>query len=148
MHLPIRHTIVVTTAALTMLPLAGCVVVIGDRSDGAAMSYDASGSSKRVGIVMGRPSPALCTQLGVTSDRAVVVTNVVAGSSADHVGIKQYDVITGVDGSEWASPATLRDTVRAKNIGEPVELRIVRSGETMNISVPIEARPSGNYYYN
>lgn len=136
--------------AIAVLPLTGCVVVVGNRSDRTSEVSLESGSSsgRRIGVVTGRPGPALSAQLDIDPDRAVVITEVLSGSSAQRAGLQRFDVITGVDGSEFATTAVLRDTVRAKSPGDAVTLRLIRAGQPMELAVPVESPLQANYYYN
>ena len=70
------------------------------------------------------------------------VASVTEGSCADKAGLKAGDVITAVEGE----PITTRDElISAKNnyrVGETMNLTVVRNGETLTISVVLEAAPA------
>ena len=92
-----------------------------------------------LGIFTERPSRALAAQLDVERDEALVVTGVVNDSGADNAGLRQYDVIVGVDGHPATSRAISRAKERAGFQGK-VELVVIRNGErrTINVTVGVE----------
>ncbi len=73
----------------------------------------------------------------VPEKRGLLVTNVIPGSPAEKAGIKQADVITGVNGTSIAGAAarTASDKIRGKP-GTSVQLTIAApSGKTRTLSV-------------
>lgn len=71
----------------------------------------------------------------------VVVSQIIPGSPAAKSDLKPTDVITAVDGSKVNTPQELRTVIRAKRIGQPVTLEVVRSGKKMQVSLsPGEAK--------
>ncbi|MAG56682.1 MAG: hypothetical protein CMJ83_10365 [Planctomycetes bacterium] len=84
----------------------------------------------RMGISVERPSAALAAQVGHRKSAILVVTQVVDGSPAARAGIRKFDVITHVDGT---NPITV-DTLRSRwNTNHGMRLTIVRSGRTMKL---------------
>lgn len=66
------------------------------------------------------------------------VNNVVSGSCAEQAGLKQGDIITGVDDKEIT---TFEELVNAKNrhsAGDEMKLTVWRGGETMEITVVLD----------
>ena len=131
--------------ASSMLALAtclscGCLIVVEDTSD-----YDdypmmiAEDDKPRIGINTDRVSPALAAQLGVKADRATLVSSVYAGWPADRAGVRQFDVITKIDGSDDASPDAVLNAIRGKNPGETVALTVIRNAQAIDLTVTTEA---------
>ena len=58
----------------------------------------------------------------------VLVESVVPGSAADMAGIKTYDVITGFNSNPVFTPAQLTEAVRKCNVGDNVEIKVIRNG--------------------
>lgn len=67
----------------------------------------------------------------------VLVTNVVEGSPADKAGIKSGDIILQVDGKNTISTGQLRSLIGIKQIGEKVNLTLLRDGKNKQLTVKI-----------
>ncbi|MGD2171007.1 MAG: DegQ family serine endoprotease [Gammaproteobacteria bacterium] len=67
----------------------------------------------------------------------VLITNVFEGSPAEKAGLKSGDIILEVDGQPTSSTAQLRSRVGIKQIGEKVNLTILREGKVLERSVEI-----------
>ncbi|MFC4455839.1 S1C family serine protease [Deinococcus sonorensis] len=96
------------------------------------------------------------------SGSGILVTGVTPGLGAAKAGLKasvvsEYrddsgavqqdtsgaDVIVGVDGRSVSTPTALIAYLRGKQVGDRVTLRVVRGGQTQNLTVTLSARPSG-----
>lgn len=62
-------------------------------------------------------------------------------SPADKAGLQEKDIITAVDGVEVGPDASLTSLIARNQVGETVDLTIVRDGEKQQISVALEALP-------
>jgi len=71
----------------------------------------------------------------------LTISYVIADSPADDAGLQRGDVITPVDGTAVETPQDFRDTLDAKSVGDTVALSIDRDGQTLDVSVTLEARP-------
>ncbi len=67
----------------------------------------------------------------------VLVTNVVEGSPADKAGIKSGDIILQVDGKNTISTGQLRSRIGIKQIGDKVNLTLLRDGKNKQLTVKI-----------
>jgi serine protease Do len=65
----------------------------------------------------------------------VVVTGVFAGGPAEKSGLKEGDIIVGVDKKQVRSRAELYREMWKKKPGEPISFRIVREEESLNLEV-------------
>ena len=75
-------------------------------------------------------------RLGVAVQQAghpVVVTSVVAGSAADHAGLKVADVLRTVDGVTVTSPAELAAMVRLHRVGDVLHIEILRNAQRITV---------------
>ncbi|MBQ6479347.1 MAG: trypsin-like peptidase domain-containing protein [Erysipelotrichaceae bacterium] len=72
----------------------------------------------------------------------VVVSEVIAGGSAETAGIQANDIITAIDGEEVSGYADLSKILDAKSIGEKVVVSIVRNEEKLEIPVILQASTS------
>lgn len=59
----------------------------------------------------------------------VFVQGVVKGSPADKAGIRPYDIITAFNSNPVFTPTQLTEAVRKCNVGDDVEIKIVREGK-------------------
>ncbi len=66
---------------------------------------------------------------------------VVPESPADQVGIRRGDIIVGLDGSPVGGPRGLVRRLRDHDVGERIEIEILRDGEKQALSVELGARP-------
>jgi len=91
--------------------------------------------------------------LGVSSEDAVVadgsakraaavLTNVVSGSPGEAAGLRVGDSVTEVDGESVDGSLSLVAQVRERSVGDKVTLKILRDGQTKNISVTLTSKPT------
>jgi membrane-associated protease RseP (regulator of RpoE activity) len=129
--------------ALVIAPLVGAAlpgcVFVSEREVRYVDDDYAAGSSQtprgRLGVYIAGTSASLAAQTGADRKRSCVLERVIAGSPADQAGLRPYDVVTHIDGREYASPSALREAIRGRRPGEALELTIVRGGEPLNVSV-------------
>ncbi len=97
------------------------------------------------GYVVGRP------QIGITSTdvdaemaqrfnmpQGVYVYSVTPGSAAEKAGLRQGDIITGIQGQEVTSTDELNEIKDEYNAGDTINLTIVRSGEKIEVSLTLQ----------
>ncbi len=93
-----------------------------------------------LGIGVTTVSPDEASQGGPTS--GALVRSVVAGSPAARAGLQVGDVITGLGGGSITTADDLIVDTRAYRIGQTVQLRLLRGGETMTLSVTLATNPN------
>ena len=71
----------------------------------------------------------------------VVVTDTVKGSPAETAGLKKYDVITKIGDKEIKNILELRRELYAYNVGDNVELTVLREGKETKVQVTLGAQP-------
>ena len=71
----------------------------------------------------------------------VVVTDTVNGSPAETAGLKKYDVITKIGDKEIKNILELRRELYAYNVGDKVELTVLREGKETKVQVTLGAQP-------
>jgi serine protease Do len=76
---------------------------------------------------------------GTTSGELAVIP----GSPADKAGIVENDIILEIDGMKIDDKTSLASLIRAKNIGQTVNLKIIHRGTEKNVQVVLEAAPDG-----
>ena len=67
------------------------------------------------------------------------VRQVTSDSPADGV-LKEGDVIVSIDGKQVTGPESLTGYVRAKSVGQEVELGVIRDGELLSLKVTLDAK--------
>lgn len=67
----------------------------------------------------------------------VVVTGIVSGSGADKAGLKKGDIIIGINDQEVTSAAYLKYLLYQYDVGDKIELTIIRNGKEKNIDVTL-----------
>jgi S1-C subfamily serine protease len=90
----------------------------------------------QIGVRIGRPNPEATEAAG--GPGAVPILSVAAGGPAAEAGLRAGDVIVKVGGKPMAGPATLQAVVEWALVGEPLEVTILRDGQTRDVRV----RPS------
>lgn len=83
--------------------------------------------------------------LGVRGREApggLAVIDVNAGGPADRAALRAGDVVQSIDGVEVRTFAELLDQVEQRSVGDTVELRVLRSGAPLDISIRLEERPA------
>jgi len=76
--------------------------------------------------------------LNLKSKKGAVINSVNPGGPADKAGLKQYDVITEINGQVVESPTDLRMKIADIQPGTKVEIKIVRDGKEKTVTAKIE----------
>ena len=93
----------------------------------------------RLGIEMADLTPELAKKLGAGSLEGAVVAAVQPDSPALKAGLREGDLVVGLNGRPIRNAAELRARLGLTPIGEQVELRVNRGGETRMLRVQIAA---------
>ena len=72
----------------------------------------------------------------------VVVGGFTSGSSAKAAGLKQYDVITALDGVSVSNTAALHTQLYKHKVGDTVKLTLYRKGEQQTVSIKLSQTTS------
>lgn len=73
--------------------------------------------------------------LGIAIDYGVLVGRIHRGSGADKAGLREMDIITHFNGKQIYDMEALRDFIFSKEIGQEVEITILRDGDTLSLSI-------------
>ena len=79
----------------------------------------------------------LGVQLKASSDGAVTIAKVAAGSPAESAGLKAGDVIVSIDGNQVASASDVASLVAQHQPGDQVTIEIQRGGRTGSVDVQL-----------
>ena len=97
---------------------------------------------------------SITKQLGITANQGVYVDSVVSGSPANNAGLKGGnhdangqatgggDIITAVDGNAVTTIEGLQSYIAGKNVGDALNLSILRGSNTISVQVTLAAMPS------
>jgi len=73
--------------------------------------------------------------------KGVVIVNTVANSPAAAAGIKAYDVVTSLDGQLIEDSIALQEYIQTKQVGQTVQVGILRNGQAMTVPVTLQEKP-------
>lgn len=93
----------------------------------------------KLGLAFQPITSDLAKALGLSSPKGALVSDVVAGGSADRAGIKQGDVIVAVNGTAIVHADELPRNV-ARNVPKSnIKVSLVRSGKPMDVTASLDA---------
>lgn len=76
-------------------------------------------------------------QMGTDITEGSVVADIVFKSPAYNADLRPYDIITGVNGTKYATNQDLIAYIQTLKVGDKVTLNVVRDGKTLDLSVTI-----------
>ncbi|NQX62182.1 S1C family serine protease [Paenibacillus qinlingensis] len=90
-----------------------------------------------IGVALQNITDDMLQDLQISSTKGVVVAEVQQGSPAFKAGIRQFDVITEVNGKGIANTEELTKAVQAAAVGDALKVKISRDGQTKDVSVQV-----------
>ena len=102
-----------------------------DRLRGAGAMGFAGQQMPRVMIGVTMLSGDEADELPESADprKITVISSVIEGLPADVAGLQKNDIIVGINGSDDASPEAVRRSIKEKNAGESLAIKILRRDE-------------------
>jgi serine protease Do len=94
-----------------------------------------------LGVQMSDMSLEQARALGIHPVKGVIVNSVLPGQSAALAGIQKQDIILSVNDNHVDSPREVSRLVGGIEAGKVVRVTILRRGKTMQLSVPLSAKP-------
>ena len=88
-----------------------------------------------LGVSIQDLTPDLAKGLGIKETAGALVSGVETGSPADKAGLKQGDLITGIDTKEIDDSTGLRNIIASTAPGTKVDVRIIRNGKEQTVAV-------------
>lgn len=76
-------------------------------------------------------------QMGTDIKEGSVVAEIIYKSPAYVADLRPYDIITGIDGTKYATSQELIDFIKTKKVGDKITLNVVRDGKNLDLSVTI-----------
>ena len=80
---------------------------------------------------------SVAQRFSVTATSGAFVQKVQEGSGAEAAGLQAGDVIVEVDGSRIRTAADVGQAVRAKRVGDTVEITIEREGQEQTVTATL-----------
>jgi S1-C subfamily serine protease len=124
------------------IPINAAVSIVNQVEAGTASSTMHIGPTGFLGVAVAPPAQAGVGVVIGTQNQGALVAGALAGYPAAHVGLKQGDVITSVDGRSVTSATGLTGLLSAHHPGDTVQLRWVGpSGQTHSATVKLASGP-------
>jgi len=104
--------------------------------NGAVAQSGPKGGSNKLGVTLEDVSPDAAQQLGLArGQRGAVVTDVAPDSAAAKAGLREGDVIVGVQGERIDGAATVEKLVSKMKSGEPLRMQVLRNGSKLFMAI-------------
>lgn len=88
----------------------------------------------QLGVLIGPADELILKSLKIPVDTpGILVMDVFAGSPADKVGFKKYDLITGLNGKGVTEVQPFRNQIALTPPGSSVEVKLLRNGQTLTL---------------
>jgi serine protease Do len=94
-----------------------------------------------IGIQMKDVDEKMAAYLELPLAEGVAVIEVIKGSPAEKMGLKQYDIIREVNGQKMTSANQVSETIQKLKVGDRVMLKIYRDGKLTTLSGQVSERP-------
>ena len=95
-----------------------------------------------IGIQYVPLNPALAARLGVQAQDGMVVSQVVPGSPAAAAGLRQQDIITGIDAQPLQGESALAEAINGHKPGDTVILTVLRGRQQVSVQVKLGELPA------
>ncbi len=128
---------------------AAALLVLGMGSATAAPAAPAAPETREawLGVYSQTLTPELREGLNYSGSGALV-SRVVDGSPAGKAGVRNGDVVVGINTTTIASASDLSRAVRDAKPGQKVSVRIVREGERRTLSTMLAERPADDFEWS
>jgi len=94
-----------------------------------------------IGVEISSMNAALQAEYGFTVSYGAVVMSVIAGTGAAKAGVRQGDVIVGINGTTVTGAQDVSSIVSALHPGDHIKLKIVRGSKTITLDVTLGTQP-------
>jgi len=94
-----------------------------------------------IGVNAQTITPAMGAGLRLPRSWGVILGDVLPGGPAEKAGLRVGDVVLSLDGKPMENGRQLDVNLYGKPVGKPVNLEILRGGETRSVSVEVIQRP-------
>ena len=94
-----------------------------------------------MGVEIESLTPALQQQYHFSVSSGAVIMSVVAGTAAANAGLKQGDIIVGINGTKIGGGADVQQVISYRHPGDLVTLSIVRGTKHLSIKLTLGTKP-------
>lgn len=94
-----------------------------------------------IGIVGQTVDEAMAASMTLPVKQGAIISEVVAGSPADKVGLKKGDIIVKFNGDTIKSMVDLVSAIRAKSVGDKVDFSYYRDKDLKNATITLGDKP-------
>jgi len=94
-----------------------------------------------IGVEISSMNPTLQAEYGFTLSNGAVVMSVVPSSGAANGGIKQGDIIVGINGTTISSAQDVTSVISALHPGDNIKVKVVRGTQTLTKTVTLGTAP-------
>jgi serine protease Do len=94
-----------------------------------------------LGVEMVNLTPEFARQLGIRETSGALIARVAPGSPAEKAGLQQYDIVRRFNGREIDDILALRSRVAETDLGQKVELVVIRGGQEITLTAEIVEAP-------
>jgi len=91
----------------------------------------------QLGVRVQTLTEELMDSLNLVTRRGALIEQVLPDSAAARAGLREGDIVTGVDGRPVRSAGDLRNLIGLREIGEQVALEVLRNGSPITVRVAI-----------
>jgi serine protease Do len=97
----------------------------------------------RLGVSIQPVTPDIASSLELPSVGGAIVSRVEPGSPAERAGVKQGDVIVGLDGEKIADNNALRNRIASTRPGTKIAIDVIRGGRAQSLQATVEQLAAG-----
>ncbi len=130
----------VMRALIAMLVAGAMAAPAAAMSPGSPASSDPH-ETAYLGVHIDEVTPQRASALKLASPSGVVITDLDQDGPACRAGLKENDVIVGLNGSKIDSPEQLVNVIHVTQPGKTVTMTVVRSGQTKDVKVTLGKWP-------
>lgn len=95
-----------------------------------------------LGVSVSTVTPSVAASEGLSVDRGALIAEIVAGSPAAAAGLQAGDIIVSFADTQVTNIADLVQAIRTSEIGEEVEIVLVRGEDTKTTTAQLTERPT------
>ena len=109
-----------------------------------SLRTDGSVQRAYLGVLPQPVDQSMADYYGMERPRGVLISEVNEDTPAEDAGLKDGDIILTVDKVEIKNPSMLRNVISLSEVGQTVDLEIVRDGKEKTVPVKLGLLPTGN----
>ncbi len=94
-----------------------------------------------IGVEITSMTPALQAEYGFSVSSGAVVMSVIAGTGAANAGVKQGDIIVGINSTPISSTQDITSVISSLHPGDQITLKIVRGTKHISLKVTLGTQP-------